>query len=181
MDFELNREQKAIQRAAREFAEGEFDRDYALECDNNHRFPTELYKRACELGLVGVHFPEEYGGQGYGVLESVLVIEALCRKDPGLGVAIHLRSFGSEMILRFGNEEQKKRILPGVTTGEIITGAAFTEPDHGSDVADVGTTAVREGDEFVINGLKTFITNGVDAQFISGLCNTDPRSDPTYR
>ena len=181
MDFELNKEQKAIQKAAWEFAQGEFDRDYALECDNNHRFPSELYKKACQVGLVGVHFPEEYGGQGYGVLEEVLVIEALCRKDPGLGIAIHLRSFGSEMILRFGNEEQQKKILPGVVAGETVTGAAFTEPDHGSDVSDVETTAVRDGDDFVINGVKTFITNGLDANYISVLCKTNPSAQPTHR
>lgn len=181
MDFELTREQKAIQKAARDFAEGEFDRDYALDCDNNHRYPTELHKKACELGLIGVHFPEEYGGQGYGVLEHVLVVETLCRKDPGLGVALSLRPFGSELILKFGTEEQKRNILPGVTTGEIVTGAAFTEPDHGSDISDVGTTAVREGDEFVVNGVKTFITNGLDAHVISFLCKTDPTVRPTYR
>jgi alkylation response protein AidB-like acyl-CoA dehydrogenase len=181
MDFELSREQKAIQRAARDFAEGEFDREYALECDRNHRFPTEVYKKACELGLIGIHFPEEYGGQGYGVLEEVLVIEALCGKDPGLGIAIHLRSFGSELLLRYGNDELKRRILPGVTAGEIVTGAAFTEPDHGSDISDLATTAVRDGDEWVINGTKTFITNGLDAQFITVLAKTDTDASPTYR
>ncbi len=181
MEFELNGEQKAIQKAAWGFAEGEFDKEYALECDANHRYPTELYKKACELGLIGVHFPEEYGGQGYGVFEHVLVVEALCRKDPGLGIALSLRPFGSELILRFGTEEQKKGILPKVVTGEVVTGAAFTEPDHGSDVTDLNTTAVRDGDEFVIDGVKTFITNGLDAQVITVLCKTDPDARPTYR
>jgi alkylation response protein AidB-like acyl-CoA dehydrogenase len=181
MDFELNREQKAIQKAAWEFAEGEFDREYALDCDRNHRYPAEVYKKACELGLIGVHFPEEYGGQGYGVLEHVLVVEALCRKDPGLGIALCLRPFGSEIILRFGNEEQKRRILPGVTSGQIVTGAAFTEPDHGSDIADLNTTASREGDFWVINGVKTFITNGLDANYITVLAKTNSNARPTYR
>lgn len=181
MDFELNREQKAIQKAARDFAEGVFDREYALECDRNHRFPTEAYRKACELGLVGVHFPEEYGGQGYGVLEHVLVIEALCRKDPGLGIAIHLRSFGSEIILRWGTEEMKRKILTGVTSGEVVTGAAFTEPDHGSDISDLDTTAVRDGEGWLINGTKTFITNGLDAQYITVLAKTDPAARPSYR
>ena len=181
MDFELNREQKAIQKAAWEFAQGEFDREYALECDRNHRFPQEAYEKACELGLIGVHFPEEYGGQGYGVMENALVVEALCRKDPGLGIAINLRSFGSEIILRFASEEQKQRILPGVTTGKIVTGAAFTEPDHGSDISDLDTTAVRDGDHWVINGVKTFITNGLDAHYMTVLAKTDPTAMPSYR
>jgi alkylation response protein AidB-like acyl-CoA dehydrogenase len=181
MDFELNEEQQAIQRAARDFAEAAFDRGYALDCDRNRRFPTEVYKQACEQGLVGVHFPKEYGGRGYGVLEEMLVIEALCSKDPGLGIAVHLRTFGSELILRFGTEEMKRKILPGVTTGEIVTGAAFTEPDHGSDISDLTTIAVRDGEEWVINGTKTFITNGLDAQFITVLAKTDPGAQPTYR
>jgi alkylation response protein AidB-like acyl-CoA dehydrogenase len=181
MDFELNKEQKAIQRAARDFAEGEFDKEYALKCDRNHRFPTEAYNKACELGLIGVHFPEEYGGQGYGVFEHVLVVEALCRKDPGLGIAICLRPFGSELILRFGNEEQKRRVLPGVTSGKVVTGAAFTEPDHGSDISDLNTTAIRDGDHWVINGVKTFITNGLDAHYMTVLAKTDPGARRTYR
>jgi alkylation response protein AidB-like acyl-CoA dehydrogenase len=181
MDFDLSRERQAIQATARDFAEGAFDREYALECDRDRRFPQEAYKKACELGLVGVHFPKEYGGRGLGVLEEVLVIEALCRKDPGLGIAVHLRSFGSELILRFGTEEMKRKVLPGVTAGEIVTGAAFTEPEHGSDIGDLATTAVREGDEWVINGAKTFITNGLDAQFMTVLAKTDPAAQPTYR
>jgi alkylation response protein AidB-like acyl-CoA dehydrogenase len=181
MDFDLSKEQQAIQATARDFAEGAFDREYALECDRDRRFPQEAYKKACELGLVGVHFPKEYGGRGLGVLEEVLVIEALCRKDPGLGIAVHLRSFGSELILRFGTEEMKRKVLPGVTAGEIVTGAAFTEPEHGSDIGDLATTAVREGDEWVINGAKTFITNGLDAQFMTVLAKTDPAAQPTYR
>lgn len=181
MDFELSKEQKAIQKAARDFAEGEFDKEYALECDRNHRFPIEAYKKACELGLIGVHFPEEYGGQGYGLFEQVLVVEALCRKDPGLGIALHLRSFGSEIILHWGSEEQKRKVLPGVTTGEVVTGAAFTEPDHGSDISDLNTTAVRDGDQWVINGTKTFITNGLDANYMTILSKTNTSARPSYR
>lgn len=181
MDFELTREQKAIQKAARDFAERAFDREYALDCEANHRFPSEAYKKACSLGLIGVHFPEQYGGQGYGVLEHVLVVEALCRKDPGMGIAMSLRPFGSEIILKYGTDEQKRRILPGVTAGEIVTAAAFTEPDHGSDLTDLETVAVRDGDSWVVNGVKTFITNGLDAHYMTVLCKTDPEAKPSYR
>ncbi len=181
MDFELSKEQKALQKAAWEFAQGEFDREYALECDRKHRFPIEVYKKACELGLIGVHFPEEFDGQGYGVLENALVVEALCRKDPGLGIALHLRSFGSEIILRWGTEEMKRKILPAVVAGDVATGAAFTEPDHGSDISDLETTAIRDGDEWVLNGVKTFITNGLDAQYITVLAKSDPSARPAHR
>jgi alkylation response protein AidB-like acyl-CoA dehydrogenase len=181
MDFELTREQKAIQKAAWQFAQGKFDKDYALECELNHRYPSEAHRKACELGLFGVHFPEEYGGQGYGLLENVLVIEALCRKDPGLGMTITSCQFGSQFIVKFGTEEQKREILPKVAAGEWIMGAAFTEPDHGSDITDMNTTAVREGDEYVVNGVKTFITNGLNAQAIVYLVKTDPNATPAYR
>jgi len=181
MNFELTKEQKALQKAAWEFADGEFDKEYALECELNHRYPKELHQKACELGFIGMHFPEEYGGQGYGLFESVLVFETLCRKDPGLGVAIGISAFGSQFILRFGTDEQKKAYLPKVVSGELIMGAAFTEPDHGSDITDVATTAVRDGDEFVVNGVKTFITNGLQAGAIVFLCKTDPNANPPMK
>ncbi len=181
MDFELTKEQKAIQKAAWEFAEGEFTKEYALECETNHRYPSELHKKACQLGFIGMAVPEEYGGQGYGLLETMLVFEALCRKDPGLGVAVGLCAFGSQFVLRFGNEEQKKTYLPKVCTGEMTFGAAFTEPDHGSDITDVATTAIRDGDEFVVNGVKTFITNGLSADAIVFLCKTDPVANPSHK
>ena len=85
--FILNNDQQAIQRAAQEFAQGEFDKDMALEHERNHSFPFELWKKACEWGFVGIHYPEEYGGQAYGVLENALVTEAFCRQDSGLGIA----------------------------------------------------------------------------------------------
>ncbi len=181
MDFELTKEQKAIQKAAREFAEGEFDKDLALECELNHRFPRDLWQRACELGFLGLHFPEEYGGQGYGLMEHVLVWEEFCRKDTGLAVAVMLADFGSEIIFRCGSEEQKRKYLPLVTSGKAISGGAFTEPDHGSDITRVETTAVKDGDEWVINGTKMFISNGCTASFLVVLCQTDPNANPPYR
>ncbi|MBI4321383.1 MAG: acyl-CoA dehydrogenase family protein [Chloroflexi bacterium] len=181
MDFELSKEQKAIQKAARDFAEGEFDRDLAMEYDQNHKFPFDLWKKACKLGFVGMHFPEEFGGQGYGIFENVLVIEEFCRRDIGFGVAVVIPSFGTEMILRFGTDEQKARYLPAVVAGEAISAAAFTEPDHGSDITSVSTTALREGDEYVVNGTKIFISNGSIANFVVVLCQTNPDARPPHR
>ena len=173
MDFELNKEQKALQKAAWEFAKKEFTPELALECEENHRFPHELHRKACELGFLGMHYPEEYGGQGYGFLETVLVMEAFCRKDPGLGTAVLDTQFGSSFVTHYGTDEQKKTWLPKVVSGEVIFGAAFTEPNHGSDLSRVETTAVREDDEYVVNGVKTFITNGKIAKVLSVLCRTD--------
>ena len=181
MDFELNRDQIEIQKAAREFAKGEFEKEIAVEHETSHTFPSKIWKKACELGFTGIHFPESYGGQEYGLMENVIVTEEFCRQDSGIGIAITLADFASEIILRFGSEEQKKTYLVPITQGEAISCGGFTEPDHGSDITFLNTSARKEGDEYVINGVKTFITNGTIGSFVLLLCQTDPEADPTYR
>ena len=181
MDFLLNSEQKAIQKAAQEFAQGEFNKDVALEHERSHTFPYDLWRKACELGFVGIHYPEEYGGQEYGVIENLLVTEAFCRQDSGLGIALSHADSAAEIILRYGNKEQKEKYLTRITNGEAISSGAFTEPDHGSDITVVDTTAIREEGGVVINGSKIFITNGPIADFFIVLCQTDPEIHPTYR
>lgn len=180
MDFDLSEEQLSIQKAAEEFARGELRKDIALECERTRGFPRELLKKACELGLIGIQYPEEYGGQGYGVFENVLVVEALCRQDSGLGMSLSRADSSAEMILRYGSEEQKRRYLPLLTAGEAISGGAFTEPDHGSDITSLNTTAVRQGEVFVINGSKIFVTNGPICDFLVVLCQTDPAAAPPH-
>ena len=181
MDFELNEEQKDIQKAAREFAEGEFDKEIALELEASHKFPFEIHKKACELGFIGMHFPEEYGGQDYGIIENALVVEEFCRRDSSLGTAVVLSDFASEIILRCGSDEQKKKYLLPLTKGEMISAGAFTEPDHGSDITSMATTAVKKGGNYLINGTKTFITNGEYADYGLFLCQTDSQATPTHR
>jgi len=181
MEFKLDKEQEAIQKAAREFAKGEFDKEIALEHERNHTFPTEIWKKACKLGFMGIHYPEKYGGQEYGVFENILVVEEFCRQDSGIGVALSLADFSSEIILRFANDQQKEKYLIPLTKGEAISSGGFTEPDHGSDITLMDTTAVKKGDEYIINGVKTFITNGTIADFTMVLCQTDPDAKPTYR
>jgi alkylation response protein AidB-like acyl-CoA dehydrogenase len=181
MDFSLDREQAAIQKAAAEFARGEFDKEIALEHERNHRFPTAIWKKACDLGFIGIHFPEEYGGQEFGALENALVVEAFCRQDSGLGIALTLSDFATEIILRCGNEDQKKKYLLPVARGKAISSGGFTEPDHGSDITVMNTTASKEGDTYVINGGKIFITNGTISDYVVLLCQTDDDARPTYR
>jgi len=181
MDFELSKTQKEIQKAVREFAKGEFDKDLALELEQKHEFPKKIWEKAGDLGLIGVHFPEEYSGQGLGCLEDILVIEELCRADSTIGSAVALSSFASELILHFGSKELKERWLPQVTEAKMLSAGAFTEPDHGSDITFMNTDAVKDGDEWVINGSKIFITNGGLAGFYSVLCQTDPEVKPSYR
>jgi len=181
MEFTLNKEQESIQKAAQEFAKGEFDKEIALEHERNHTFPSEIWKKACELGFMGIHYPEKYGGQEYGVFENILVAEAFCRQDSGIGVALSLADFSSEIILRFGNDQQKEKYLIPLTKGEAISSGGFTEPDHGSDITLMDTTAVKKGDEYIINGVKTFITNGTISDFAIVLCQTDFDAKPPYR
>ncbi len=181
MDFKLSYEQEAIQKAAEEFAKGEFDKDVALEHERTHTFPYQILKKACELGFVGIHYPEEYGGQKYGLVENTLLAEAFCRQDSGLGIALSNADSSAEMILRYGSKEQKEKYLIPVARGEAISSGAFTEPDHGSDITFLSTTAVKDGNEFIINGSKTFITNGPISDFVIVLCQTNPESNPTYR
>ena len=181
MEFKLHKEQEAIQKAAQEFAKGEFDKEIALEHERNHTFPSEIWKKACELGFMGIHYPEKYGGQEYGVFENILVVEEFCRQDSGIGVALSLADFSSEVILRFGNDQQKEKYLIPLTKGEAISSGGFTEPDHGSDITLMDTTAIKKGDEYIINGVKTFITNGTISDFSMVLCQTDFDVKPSYR
>lgn len=181
MDFELNKTQKDIQKAVRDFVKGEFDKDLALELAKNHEFPKKIWQKAGEIGLIGVHFPEEYSGQGLGSLEDILVIEELCRGDSSIGSAVALSSFASELIVHYGSDEMKEKFLPKVAEAKMLSAGAFTEPDHGSDITFMDTTAVKDGDEWVVNGGKIFITNGGLAGFYSVMCQTDPDAKPSYR
>ncbi len=173
MDFNLTREQREIKMAAREFAEGEF-RDVAQEYDREEKVNLELMKKASELGFVGVFIDEKYGGGGYGYLENALVTEEFFRVDPGLAGSCLCACFGAEMILLFGTEEQKERYLTAICEGRATSAVAATEPDAGSDVLSVTTRAEKEGDRYVVNGSKMFISNGNVADFFVTLCLTNP-------
>lgn len=181
MNFELLRSHKEIQKAARDFAKGEFKKELALELNKKHEFPKKIWKKAADLGFIGIHFPEEYSGQGLGALENILVAEAFCSGDSSIGSALILSGFASECILRFGSDELKKQILPKVAEGKMLSAGAFTEPDHGSDITSMNTTAAHDGGDWIVNGSKTFITNGGLAGFYIVLCQTDSDADPTYR
>ncbi len=173
MDFDLTKEQKDIQKAAREFALGEF-RDVAREFDLNETFPEKIVKKARELDLIGLFIPEEYGGPGLGFLDWAMVLEEFWKVDPGIAQELCSITFGAEELLLFGTEEQKKKWLPPLFSGDAIMGFAITEPDAGSDTAAATTTAVLEGDEYVINGSKVMIGNGTVGTFILVYCLTNP-------
>ncbi|MEW6488410.1 MAG: acyl-CoA dehydrogenase family protein [Thermodesulfobacteriota bacterium] len=173
--FELTPEQKDIQKAAREFAQGEFPQR-AREADQTETCPRELYKLAADLGFQGLFFPEIYGGAGLGYLDFCLAVEEFWRVDPGLGQALGSVTFGADLLLLYGTEEQKKRYLPPLASGKAIMGAAITEPDAGSDITAVTTAALRDGDEWVLNGTKMFITNATLADYLVVFCLTNPHA-----
>jgi acyl-CoA dehydrogenase len=175
MDFELTHRQKQIRLAAREFAEGEFP-GVAREYDRREEFPMELWKKGCELGFVGLYIKKEYGGLGLGFLEQAMVMEEFWRVDPGCG-NILLTVFGSELIQLYATEEQKFKYLPPLPKGKAIMGTAITEPDAGSDITSILTVARKDGNEYVINGTKQFITNGSIANYLIVFCLTDPKAD----
>src|SRR5512139_1332916 len=179
MDFDLTDEQKDIIKAAREFAEKEFQ-NLAQECDREEKSPKHLWEKACELGFVGVFIPETYGGPGLGFLEHCLINEEFWRVDPGIAHFILAGTFGSEILLLFGTEEQKKKWVPPLVKGKAITGAAITEPDAGSDVSSVRTAAILDGNDYVINGTKTFITGGTLAHYLLVLCVTEPHASSPH-
>ena len=170
MDFHLNTEQTDIQKAAIEFAKGEFDPDTALDYDLKQQFPLTIWKNACELGFIGVHFPEEYGGQELGHLENALIVEAFCRQDSGIGMALALSNFGSEMIVSEGNEDQKRETLPFIAQGREIITIAFLEEEY--FLAPFATTAKIDEKECVINGMKSFVTLANIADYIIVVCQT---------
>jgi len=180
MDFTLTKEQQDIQKAAREFALGEFP-ERAQEFDRNETFDLDIWRKACELGFVGVFIDEAYGGAGLGFFEHCLITEEFWAVDAGMANAVITASFGAELLGMFGTEEQKKRYLPPLVQGQAITGTAITEPDAGSDVTMAVTTAARDGDEYVINGTKMFITNGDIANYLLVFCQTDPDNPDRHR
>lgn len=173
MDFTLSKEQQDIMKAAKEFALGEFP-DRALEFDREEKFDLDIWKKACELGFIGVFIEEEYGGAGYGFFEHSLISEEFWAVDPGIGQALTSTTFGSEIIQLYGSNAQKGLILPQLVSAEAIIATAITEPDAGSDVTAVSTAAVKEGDHWVINGSKMFITNGNLAKYVIVYALTNP-------
>jgi len=174
MNFSLTEEQRLIQATAREFAQTHVA-PIAAEIDRNHRFPEELIPKLAELNLLGVPYPEEWGGAGADNLAYVLVIEELAKVCGTTSVIVSAHtSLGTWPIYKFGTEEQKKKYVPKLASGEWLGAFALTEPSAGTDAAAGQTTAVLDGDEWVLNGSKIFITNGGYANVYIVMAMTDP-------
>jgi len=176
VNFDLTSEQIDIKKAARDFATGEFT-DVARDYDLNETFPREILNKARELGFIGLFIPEEYGGPGFGFLEHALVLEEFWSVDPGIGQQLCSVTFGAEELLLYASEEQKKKCLAPIFDAEGIMGFAITEPDAGSDTASVSTTAVKDGNDYIINGNKVMIGNGTVGTFLLVYCLTNPEEE----
>ncbi|MEF8774896.1 MAG: acyl-CoA dehydrogenase family protein [Haloarculaceae archaeon] len=179
MDFSLSPEQEQIREEVSRFAANEVE-PVATEFDVEEKFPHDVVEEAAKMGLTGANIPIEYGGAGYSPLDTAMIIEELFAADPGIGLSIVACSFGSDAIIGFGTEDQKEEYLEPVATGEAIMGAAISEPDVGSDVSSVSTRAEKDGDEWVINGNKMWITNGTVGDFFVVLVQTDPEAEGRY-
>ncbi|MDR3513000.1 MAG: acyl-CoA dehydrogenase family protein [Caulobacteraceae bacterium] len=160
--------------AASRFFDRHADADTVARWRKNGIVDREMWTKAGEAGLLGVSIPEEYGGAGGDFRHEAVIIEQMGRKGvEGFGITLH-NAIVAPYILAYGSEEQKQRWLPKICTGEYVTAIAMTEPGAGSDLQGVRTTAKLDGDHYVINGQKTFITNGQTANLICVVCKTDP-------
>src|ERR671926_196105 len=159
MDFDLSREQKLIQQTVRDFARQEV-RPVAEELDREHRFPYEIVEKLAGLGLMGMPYPQEYGGGGTDNLSYAIAVEELARVDSSVAITMAAHtSLGTWPIYAFGSEEQKQEWLPELCAGRRLGAFGLTEPEAGSDAGNTRTTASQDNGEWVINGAKQFITN----------------------
>ncbi|RLC22830.1 MAG: acyl-CoA dehydrogenase, partial [Deltaproteobacteria bacterium] len=180
MDFDLTEEMKMLRDMAYRFAQQEFT-EFIHECDTRETYTPEIVKKAAQNGLVAAWAPEAYGGAGAGSLGVAVITEQLSRVDMGIGLNIVVASFGCEAINLYGSEAQKQTYIAPVCRGEWISAGAFTEPDAGTDVAGYRTRAVTDGDDYVINGNKMFITNGTVCDFYVVQCLTHPDAPRHHR
>ena len=173
-DFGLNEDQELLRREVRRFAE-ERIRPGLEERDREHRFPEAIMRELGEMGLLGVLVDEPYGGAGIGKASYVLVVEELARVCPSVAVTVSVtNSVCCWPIAEFGSEEQKMRVLPELAGGNCLGGFGLTEPGSGSDAASLRTTATRDGDDWLLNGEKAWITNAGVAGYYVVMAKTDP-------
>lgn len=173
MEFELSEEQKQIKFSVREFAEAEIA-PHVMEWDESQHFPIELKPKLAELGLMGVLFPEQYGGAGMGYVEYATIIEELSRVDGSVGISVAAHnSLCSNHVYQFGTEAQKQKYLQPLARGEHLGAWGLTEPSAGSDASGTRTTAVRQNGGWLINGSKNFITHAIHADTCVAFASND--------
>ncbi|SFU63016.1 Acyl-CoA dehydrogenase [Pustulibacterium marinum] len=177
MNFEFSETQQMVASAAKDFAE-QYIKPFVMEWDEAQVFPVDVFKKAGEFGFMGILVPEVYGGSGLGYHEYIAIIEEISKVDPsiGLSVAAH-NSLCTNHILSFGTEEQKQKWIPKLAAGEWIGAWGLTEHNTGSDAGGMNTTAIKDGDEWVINGAKNFITHAVSGDIAVVIVRTGEKGD----
>jgi len=177
MNFDYSETQKMVAQSAREFAQQHI-LPHVMEWDEAQTFPVEVFKKAGEMGFMGILVPEELGGSGLGYHEYIAILEEISKVDPaiGLSVAAH-NSLCTNHILSFGNEEQKQRWVPKLATAEWLGAWGLTEHNTGSDAGGMNTTAVRDGDSWILNGAKNFITHGKSGDIAVVIVRTGEKGD----
>ncbi|BAL90924.1 putative acyl-CoA dehydrogenase [Actinoplanes missouriensis 431] len=180
MDFELSDEQRMFRDVLRDFVDREI-RPVAGEWEASGRYPTEIVETMREMGLFGLTVPEEYGGLGADMVSFALTFEEIAKGWMGIAGILGSHSLSCWLVARHGTADQKARYLPDLATGKRRTGIALTEPDAGTDLQGITTTAVRDGDHYVLNGRKTWITNARHADPLPVLCKTDASAEPAHK
>ena len=179
MDFELSAEQRLLRDTIRSFVDAEV-RPVAREFEDSGRYPEEIVATMRKMGLFGLLVPDEYGGMAADMVSLAVVFEEISRGWMGIAGIIGSHSLSCWMIARFGTDEQKEAHLPALASGERRTGIALTEPGAGSDLQGIATVARRDGDSFILNGRKTWITNARHADPLPVLVKTDPLASPAH-
>src|SRR5712664_1407070 len=173
MEFELTEEQLQMKMSVREFADAEIA-PHVMEWDESQHFPIELQTKLAELGLLGILFPEEYGGAGLGYVEYATAIEELSRVDGSVGISVAAHNLlCSNHIFQYGTEAQKQKYLAPLARGEHLGAWGLTEPGAGSDASGTRTTAVRQNGGWIVNGSKNFITHAIHADTCVAVASTD--------
>jgi acyl-CoA dehydrogenase len=178
VDFDLTDDQATIRSAVAELA-AKFDDHYWMECDRDHRFPSEFYDALATGGWLGITTPEEYGGHGFGISEACLILEEVARSGGGMNAAsaIHLSIFGMHPVIKHGSEELKARTLPRIVDGSLHVCFGVTEPGAGLDTTRITTFAKREGDHYRVNGRKVWISKAQESEKVLLLTRTQKLDD----
>jgi len=182
VDFSLSEEQRMFQATLREFLQREVPSSYVREIDRKEEFPWQLWEKFADFGLLGVGMPEEYGGNGGGLVELAIVLEELAYAGASLVYAYAPTiGFCRQAILGFGTEEQKREYLPRIAAGKLRFAMGLSEPNHGSDLATLETTARLEGDTYIVNGSKIFTTGADTSDYILTVVRTDLNAKPAHK
>ncbi len=173
MDLYIGNDLKDVENAVSEFCEKEFDQEYLQRLEDEHKYPIELYEKIGELGFIGVGFSEDVGGSGYGALGHVVAVTEMCRRLPGMGMALSLGYIPGFVVDIYGNSEQREKYVRPMIEGRYISAISVTEPDSGSDIGSLQTRMEDKKDHFIVNGSKVFTTNAGYADFYTLLARDE--------